>query len=190
MHLKVIKRTQIVLLLFMLGKVCSAQPESFTTLTDSLVRQEIAMFSFKGASVKGSHSPGQPALIEIPLRNCDGKTVNLYKGSTFIHLYFSQASGEVGQPVIHGLDSIFLVTHSHFWVRIPKSAYVGLKDLIPCDHGDTKKNPYHSPFFKAFQSMDNGRIYIYMIAGADRERYEVTWVIKDSKFYTRIMDPI
>lgn len=121
MHLKVIKRTQIVLLLFMLGKVCSAQPESFTTLTDSLVRQEIAMFSFKGASVKG-HSPGQPALIEIPLRNCDGKTLNLYKGSTFVHLYFSQANGEVGQRTIHGLDSIqyswlptlFLVTHSHF----------------------------------------------------------------------------
>lgn len=38
--------------------------------------------------------------------------------------------------------------------------------------------------------MDNGRIYIYMIAGVDRERYEVTWVIKDSKFYTRVIDPI
>lgn len=192
----------LILSALMPGVVCRGQPHPngpginkpsgrFADLTDTLVKKEIALFNFKGASVTTIHSSGQSALTEIPFRSCDGKTVNLFKGSTFIHLYFTQTNGQPGQRTINRLDSIFLVTHDHYWVKFPKSAFVGLIDPISCDHRDTKKEgPYNSPFYKAFQSADKRRIYIYMIGGIDRERYEVTWVIKDSEFYTRTIDPI
>lgn len=165
--------------------------ESFTNLTDSLVKNEIAKFNFRGAPVTNNNFKNQFALTEIPLRNCDNKTVHFFKDNIFIHLYFSQGNSKIDTGVAKKLDSIFFVSHSHFLVRFPKSAYEGVVDLYDCNiNKEKKKSNYFSPFFKAFRSWDKRRIYIYMIAGRDAERYEVTWVVKDDKFYLRTIDPI
>ena len=166
-------------------------PDSFEFLTDTLIKSEIATFSFKGATDATNASTKRTPLTEIPLVGCDGKTVNFHKGTTYIDLFFKRDDKVANSGSINTLDSIFLVMHSHFWVRIPKTAYDGLSNIIPCDIETTnKKQEVHSSFFKSFQSLDRRRIYIYMIGGLDKNRYEVTWVIADGKFLTRTIDSI
>lgn len=163
---------------------------SFVALTNTLIKQEIAMFNFKGTTLTRNMSV-KPTLTEIPLRSCDGKTVDFYKGGTFIHLHFKQKKEKGEITTTNQLDSISLVTHSNFLVEIPRSALAGLSNIFSCSITKSKtKQDLYSPFFKSFQSADKRRIYIYLIGGLDHQRYEVTWVIKDNTFFTRTIDPI
>jgi len=198
---KSMRQFTFVLFILILSHVCYGQtdieafeknilPESFINLTDTLVKEEIAMFNFKGTLVKASNSFRLSTLKEIPLRGFDSKYLSFYIGSTFISIYFKQNTNVI-QELTNNLDSIFFVTHSHFRVRIPKSAFIGLPNTISCEIiQGVKKKIYSNPFFKVFQSYDNRRIYIYMIGSLSKKRYEVTWVIKSSKFYCRTIDSL
>jgi hypothetical protein len=185
-----------ILTLLYFGHICLGQDdlkdtESFTNLTDTLLKREIAMFNFKGTSLTTSNSVIQSTLTEIPLRYCDNKSVGLSKGSTFVNLYLKRDASNFEQGTTTSLDSIFLVTHSHSWVRIPKAAFQGISNLVSCNARQVgKANSLISPFFKSFQSRDKRRIYIYIIGGFDKGRYEVTWIINDDMFYGRTIDRI
>jgi len=189
------------LILFLLlgcSKICFSQnniethlSESFENLTDTLIKKEIALFNFKGSSFLSSDSSvKKPSLREIPLRNCNGNTISLNKGNTFITLRFSPDLDN-RYAGTNKLDSIFLVTHSHYWVKIPKSAYRGLQHPLACNSDVRgKRQRFVSAFYKAFESVDRRQIYIYMIGGLDRARYEVTWIIQNDEYYGRIIDDI
>jgi len=127
-----------ILTLLYFGHICLGQDdlkdtESFTNLTDTLLKREIAMFNFKGTSLTTSNSVIQSTLTEIPLRYCDNKSVGLSKGSTFVNLYLKRDASNFEQGTTTSLDSIFLVTHSHSWVRIPKAAFQGISNLVSCN---------------------------------------------------------
>jgi hypothetical protein len=193
---KRIKRVTIILATFFLAQYCLAQNPnsdnvSVVTLSDSLIKSEVALFTQKGAALKKSDSLSRAALMEIPIRSCSEKEVYLSWStvtssvSTFIHFYFK---GESSDRI---LDSIFLVTHSHFRVKFPKSAFQGLVQTNSCDFsGKNKREKFFSPYFKAFYSQDKRRLYIYMLSGTDSNKYEVTWVIVNDRYYTRIVDSI
>ena len=151
----------------------------------------MASFTIKESSINKSDSFAKSTLTEIPISSCSEKEGHLYLGtltssiSTFIHLYFK---GEVPNK---RLDSIFLVTHSHFWVKFPHSAFEGLFQSNICKFNKGgKKSKFYSQYYKAFYSLDKRRLYIYMIGGNDLGKYEVTWVIVNDKFCTRIFDCI
>jgi hypothetical protein len=180
------RQLQLALTFLTLSYACFGQNESAVNLTDTLVKNEIAMFNFNNYQLTQTNTLNQSTLTEIPFVSCDGKSVNFYKGDTFIHLYFDQ-----NPEGISFLDSIYVIIHSHFVVTFPKSAFGGLYNTITCDfRQESKSNQNVSPFFKAFQSKDKRRIYIYMVGGVGTDRYEVTWVIVDSKFHIRTVDPI
>lgn len=165
--------------------------ESLTDLSDGLLKNEIASFTIKGNSFKGADTLIKLNLIEIPIKYCSDKEVHLNWStftssvSTFIHLYFK------GDTSNKTLDSIFLVTHSHFWVRIPDSAYKGLIQSNSCNFKRTgKSDAFYSPNYKAFYSADKRRLYIYMLGETIASIYEVTWVIINDKYFTRVLDNI
>lgn len=163
---------------------------TFFSLTDSLIKREVALFTIKGSSIKET-LPGKIPLMEIPVRHCTDGEVHLswskFIGSvsTFIHIYFKVEGSH------RTLDSIFLVTHSHFWVKFPAAAFEGLPQSNSCNYSVKGKNSgFFSPYYKAFYSSDKRRLYIYMLGGTDSHRYEVTWVIVGDKYLTRIVDNI
>jgi len=165
--------------------------ESFLNLNDKVLKKEIALFSVKAAALKKTDSLSVNELIPIPVHNCTEKEVHLYISQffgplgTYIHLYFK------GQTSVKELDSIFLVTHSHFQVKFPKSTYQGLYRTYDCDFKNNgKKSAFFSPYYKAFYSKDKRRLYIYMQGETKYGKCEVTWVIVDDKYYTRILDNI
>ncbi|HMG88993.1 MAG TPA: hypothetical protein VK589_03000 [Chryseolinea sp.] len=164
---------------------------NFSSLTDSLIKREVAFFTVKGSSFKETDLLNKTQLSEIPVRNCTDKEVHLSWStftsavSTFIDIYFK------GENSNRTLDSIFLVTHSHFWVKFPNTAFQGLPQLNSCNYtGNGKNAEFFSPHYKAFYSADKRRLYIYMQGGTDSRKYEVTWIIVGDKYFTRIVDSI
>ena len=195
LRLLAILLTTLLLEHFCLGQTVSPDLKvdsiSFESLSDSLIKCEIASFTFKGASLKKTTSVHSVELTEIPVRNCTDKEAELWWStitssvSTFIHFYFK---GEISNKT---LDSISVVTHSHFLVKFPENAFQGLIQANSCNFsGNGKKDKFFSPYFKAFYSEDKKRLYIYMLGGTDSNKYEVTWVIINDKYYTRLIDRI
>jgi hypothetical protein len=164
--------------------------ESLELLSDSLIKREISSFSTTKTTSRNSSIPLKNQMIEIPLQHCSDSEVHFSLSkfnssiSTFIHLYFKQP------PAGRIIDSIFVVTHSHFWVKIPQSAYEGIYQNLSCDvsGGRGKKERVVSPNYKAYYSANKRRMYIYMIGGSEGNKYEVTWVFVDDKYFTRVLD--
>jgi len=170
-----LKRLTLILTTLLLGQFCLGQtvsPDlkadsiSFESLSDSLIKCEVASFTLKGASLKKTNSIFKVVLTEIPVRSCTDNKVDLWWStfgssvSTFIHFFLK---GEIPNKT---LDSISLVTHSNFLVRFPKSAFQGLFQSNSCNYSSNgKQDKFFSPYFKAFYSEDKKRLYIYMLGG-------------------------
>ena len=173
------------------GQTKTAISESLVQLSDSVMKGEIASFTITGAALNKTGSLAEPALTAIPIRNCSDKEVHLSWNtftssvSTFIHLYFK------GRVPNRTLDSIFLVTHSHFGVKFPVKSFQGLYQSNACNFsGHGKKSTFFSQYYKAFYSADKKQLYIYMLGGTESSKYKVTWVIVEDKYYSRILDSI
>ena len=165
--------------------------ESFLQLNDKVLKTEIGLFSVKASALKKTDSLSVNDLIPVPIHSCTEKEIHLnitnFFGplDTYIDLFFKdQASGKE-------LDSIKLITHSHFWVKVPKSAYQGLYRTYTCDFkNNSKKSTFFSPYYKAFYSKDKRRLYIYMQGETKYGKCEATWVIMNDRYYTRVLDNI
>ena len=172
------------------GQTSTTISESLVNVSDSLLKNEIASFTKKGNSLQLKDSLIKTGLIEIPICNCSDKAVHLWWStffssvSTFIHIYLKEETSA------KKLDSIFLVTHSHFWVKFPKDAYKGIFTSAPCSFSGGKRDKLFSDYYKAFYSQDKRRLYIYMLGGTDINKYEVTWVIINDKYFTRVFDNV
>lgn len=162
--------------------------ESLQNIADSTIKKEISFFTKKGKRLTTDSL--QTKLIEIPISNCSEKSINWAASSffssvsTFIHIYFLQDSS------VRKIDSIFVVTHSHFWVKFPKDAYRGLATSASCNFSGGKKERFYSDYYKAFYSSDKKRLYIYMPGGTEAKKYEVTWVVVNDKYWGRVMDEV
>jgi hypothetical protein len=173
------------------GQTGNANSESLAGISDPLMKREIASFTITGTSFHKSDSLSNQGLAAIPVSHCSDKEVHFswstFPGSvnTFIHLYFK---GEIPDK---SLDSIFVVTHSHYWVKLPAKVLQGFNQSNSCHFtGNGKNSKFFSPFYKAFYSGDKKRLSIYMLGGSNVSEYEVTWVIVDDKYYTRVLDNI
>lgn len=166
----------------------NASTESLSNISDSAIKKEISSFSKKGKLL--TNDTLHTKLVEIPISNCSERSVHWAASaffssiSTFIHIYFLQESS------VKKIDSIFLVTHSHFWVKVPKEAYKGLTTSASCNFTGGKKEKFFSDNYKAFYSNDKKRLYIYLLGGTDAKKYEVTWVVVNDKYWGRVMDEV
>ena len=159
--------------------------------TDSLIKREIAFFTISGTALRDTSLQIESQLKEIPIRYCSDKEVYLSwdtftsSVSTFINIYFKEENSR------RVLESISLVTHSHFLVKFPDVAFQGLPQTHSCNYSTNgKEAAFFSPYYKAFYSTDKRRLYIYMLGGTEVHKYEVTWVIVDDSYYSRIVNKI
>ena len=164
--------------------------ERLEFVSDSIIKLEISSFSKTKSTSSDYAMIEKTPLIEIPLQHCSDSEVafSLSKFnssvSTFIHLYLK------GHAPDRKLDSISVVTHSHFWVKMPRKAFDGINQNLSCDvtGGTGKKALLVSPNYKAYYAANKRRMYIYIIGGSEGSKYEVTWVFVDDKYFTRVVD--
>lgn len=156
--------------------------------TDSIIETEIKSFTSNQRNLASENSS---QLIEIPINSCSQDNVNfiysplIKNPSIYIHMYFKKSGQE------RYLDSIFFITHSHFQVDIPKSEFENLRQENSCSFiKASKKETFTSDFYKAYLSQDHSRIYVYMLGGAEKEKYEVIWIVINSQFHSRKLIPI
>jgi len=108
--------------------------------------------------------------------------------------------GTNGEIPKRKLDSIGLVRFSHSCIRFPKLAFEGIYEPYDCTNKPVYKRSrdggyyedmsiaLNSPFYRAFQSNDGRRIYICLLNGKDKDKYEVIWIISNGRYLTRLID--
>lgn len=193
---KTLKQLAITATILLIGKICIGQTnetfpdkiknkESFIYLSDTVIRKEIALFSIKGSSETMTDSYIKPELIEIPLIRCTDSSAYFNKGNIYSSEIIVGIYSEKGVSKSRIKEVKFI--HSKYLLILPDSAFKDLYNPIFClKNTDNKK--IISTNCKVFQSEDKRRVYIYMLNGEGTSRYEVTWVIKNSTYYIRIMD--
>ncbi|GAO42673.1 hypothetical protein [Flavihumibacter petaseus] len=173
--------------------VHAQQDQQYTSLEDSLVKYDLSAFTIAGRKrLSGSGtepSPSAHGLKALVTGKCSDSEIHfsLPKKDIYLHIYFDKSSSA------SKLDSIFLVTHSHFWVRINREATSGIAANSTCTStGDGKRKSYSTAVWKAWLSADNRRLYIYLrragLPGKETEEAEVTWVITESQYRYRVVD--
>lgn len=159
--------------------------ESFLTLPEGVIKNEIASFSIKALNSKESLS--KVNLNEVPLRRCSDSTAFFEKGNIYAsEIIVSIASENIAQKA--QIKKVFFI-HYKYGFSLPDSAINDIYDPNICAEY-TKKNKPIASNCKVYQSVDRKRIYIYMLNGQVDRCYEVTWVIKDDEYYTRVIDRI
>ena len=159
--------------------------ESFLNLPEGVIKNEIALFAKKAANYQISFA--KPMLNEVLLKKCSDSFVIFEKGNIYAsELIISIESKNVGQSLF--LKEVFY-THYKYGFLLPNSAISDIYDPVFCTEYTKKDKPIASNC-KVYQSEDERRIYIYMLYGQGERKKEVTWIIQDDKYLTRVIDLI
>lgn len=92
------------------------------------------------------------------------------------------------------VSDVFFVLHSHYLVDFPVEAFTGIYEPWPCEWGyqpvgkHVHREPLSTPNLRMFQSKKSHCIYLYMLNGEGENQYEVTWIVQDGKYLTRVVD--
>jgi hypothetical protein len=157
--------------------------ESFLNFPEGVIKNEMAFFTKKAA--KSQKSFVKTTLNEIPLKKCSNNFVFFEKGSLYAsEIIVSIESKNVGQSI--SLKEVFF-THYKYGFPLPDSVIGDIYSPVFCTEYTKKSNPIAS-CCKVYQSEDERRIYIYMLNSKGENGYEVTWVIRDDLYYTRVID--
>jgi hypothetical protein len=210
----------IILLLLCSKQICYSQKKVYITpISDSLVKSEMAYFTITGASSRDNKDRLGVKLKEIRLTRSGGSFITLEKWNWYaIHrlVRITLERFEVSKHKIsfnNEKDSaISSIDDKPFWgtsyglpqrkvksinfihvkmmVELPESAFDGIYEptIYYCrTKADRKK---HQNYFKAYLSEDNLRMYIYMLNGKGKDRYEVTWVVNGFDYYNRYINKV
>ena len=161
--------------------------EHLRDLQNDQIRNEVALFTINGSSIRDSSSVSKIKLTEIPLKRCSDKYLHFEKGNLYAAeiIINITANEEAQQP---GIKKIMYI-HYKYGFSLPDSAIADITNPKFCEKFTSKGKPLASNC-KVFQSADKRRLYIYMLNGEGTSSYEVTWVVQNSKYLTRIVDPI
>jgi hypothetical protein len=165
----------------------SGNPESWVHVQDTVIKKEVAQFCHSGASQRSHGETAGAALLPIALKRCNDTFAYFDRGSLYsieliVHIYLTRTAAT---RQIEKIDMIFYKTR----LVLPESALKGINGPRVCTQFTSKNRPVTADC-KAFQSADKRRVYIYMLNGEGQHRYEVTWVVQDRKYLTRIVDPV
>ena len=163
----------------------SVWPQHAADIADSVIKAEVALFRL-------THTTDPSRFIEIPLRDCDSTRVSFSKGSSYIDLYFKRDITRVIEgTAVNTIDSIIVVLHSHYRVGVPRSSYEKINYTPACNlKACSKKGLVGSLHYKAFQSKDKKRVYIYVSGGPENNRFDAIWILVNGRFYARTFDLI
>jgi len=159
--------------------------EGFSKQPDGVIKNEIASFSIK--ALDSQERLPEVRLNVIPLKKCSNSFAFFEKGNIYAsEIIVSIESGNIAHTT--QIKEVFF-THYKYGFSLPDSAINDLYDPIFCTEYTKRGKPIASNC-KVYQSKDEKRIYIYMLNGQGEHRYEVTWVIQDDKYCTRVIDTV
>ncbi|RLD72708.1 MAG: hypothetical protein DRI87_05405 [Bacteroidetes bacterium] len=157
--------------------------ESFFQLKEDTIKDEIASFITKSPNCHEIIK--SVSLKEISLKRCSDSFAFFEKGNLFAsEIIVSIETEEIGQR--YKLKELFYI-HYKYGFSLPDSVIHDIYVSVPCAEYTSKGKPLSSNY-KVYQSGDRKRIYIYMINRESNPNYEVTWVIINDEYYTRVID--
>ncbi|MES2556136.1 MAG: hypothetical protein V4604_08305 [Bacteroidota bacterium] len=92
------------------------------------------------------------------------------------------------------VSDVFFVLHSHYLVDFPPAAFTGIYEPWLCDweYIPSGKNVHREPLATAnlrlLKSEKSNHMYLYMLNGEGENRYEVTWIVENGGYLTRVVD--
>lgn len=159
------------------------ESESFENLPENNIKHEIALFCISAKNCNNIFP--KLKLNEISLKKCSDSYAFFEEGNIYAsEIIVTISSKAVGQILL--LKSVSFI-HYKYGFSLPDSA---IKDIIApvfCTNYTKKGKPISSSC-KVYQSIDKRRIYIYMLNGYENNKYEVTWIIQDNKYHSRVID--
>jgi hypothetical protein len=191
-----------------LAQICYSQiSEGYAVLPEGIIKNELALFVKSSGRTEQSGEINNK-LIEIKLKRCShdfayfesGDIIALDKLVSIQSRTVTATSNKTTDSKGWGTGDIPPATevsevryiHYKFQMILPDSAIAGLFNpkfcINPKKNNKTGKTVICN--CKVFQSQDRRRVYIYMLNGEGLQQYEVTWVIKDGKYYGRIVDSV
>lgn len=194
-------------------KMANTNIKRVDQISDSLVKREMAYFTITGIA-------SNIKLKEIELFYSHDAGVSLRKSNCYgikrlIHIdyeYFDTSKHKITYGS-DGDDSVIMaIDDNPFWGvsnslphrkvksitffqvkarhSLPESAFNGIFEpsIYYCTTKKDRKK--HQNYFKAYLSEDNRRMYIYMLNGKGKDRYEVTWIINELEYYGRYINKV
>lgn len=184
--------------------------ESFIKLADGIIKKEAAFFTIAAFESRTNIS-SKIKVNEIPLLNCTDSSATFLEGGVTVDIYSSKFDTighdlsfvDPQQPFLILIDNqpfwgtdgglpkkrirSVIFTHEKYQMTLPDSAIAGLYEPNFCDRDKKTWKPLKN-LCNVFRSDDKRRVYIYMLNSDGAGSYEVTWVIQDGKYHTRIID--
>jgi hypothetical protein len=159
---------------------------NFKELNDEILKKEIGLFTITGGGRSKTDSLAA-LLTPVKLRKCADSFLYFEKGNLYaLSLLIDVTSKKT--PTGTAIDEIRYVFYKPM-VLLPASAFADLPDPVFCT-SYSRKGKSVACNAKAFWSVDKRRVYIYMLNGKGAGRYEVTWVLTDRKYVTRVVDAV
>lgn len=176
--------------------------EGFLKVQDARLRADLATFTIGGIS----ESLTAQKLPEIPVYYSDDNRMSFIKDTIKVHITTGEFDS-VGHKLLYYEEKYLIkIDNKGFWgsgankpkkiiksvqaiiasdtIRIPASALADLYEpALSYKEGSKLKS-----YCRVFQSLDKQYLYIYMLNGEGKNRYEVTWVIQNKQYLRRIVD--
>jgi hypothetical protein len=192
-------------------------PPVLIPMIDSLIHRDLAYFTIAGASRNKHYATIK--MQEIPLYYSDSAYITFDNGNwvyTEWEIDIYTESFDISKHKITYRDkqdsTITAIDDLPFWGvsrslprskvkaigffyhkghhTLPESAFDGIFEpsIYYCLSKKDRKKPQN--YFKAYRSEDNMRLYIYMLNGVGKDRYEVTWVMNGHDYYNRFINKV
>jgi len=207
-------RLSIILLLVAVGPMVHAQDdapdyrkkwESFSKVPEKDIRRDLAAFAYGGVD----ESMGKLPLRSIPAVGFRDSVMKFQEGSIQVlirtgtfdaskhKLFYADVEkkqlqkidgkgffGEYGSLPKTSIASVIMIIDKDT-IRVPEIAFKDIYNprFVYFDKGGTQRTlsgVYYSP--------DKVTMYIHLVNREARDRYEVTWVIRDKKYLKRVVD--
>lgn len=183
---------------------------SFMKLKDGLIKQEIAYFNIASSLITETTNISKLKVNEISVRTCTDSSASFSNGDITVqinstkfdaqkhNLLYDNSPGKylalIDNKPFWGTDGgipkekikSIVFEHMKYQMNLPDNAIDDLFEPNFCTKNrQTGITTFHC---KVYRSDDKRRVYVYMVNGDGAGGYEVTWVIQDSKYYTRVVD--
>lgn len=176
--------------------------DGFLKILDTKLRADLATFTIGGIS----ESLTTQKLPELPIYYSDDKSISFLK-DTFLITITTTEFDSIGHKFQY-YDEKYLVKidNKGFWgsgtkkpekkiqsvtaiigmdtIHIPAMALADLYEPeLSYEEGGKLKS-----YCRVYESLDKQNLYIYMLNGAGKNRYEVTWIIQNKQYLRRVVD--
>lgn len=170
-----------------LAGILETGKEGYLTVTDSVIKQELGLLTLKSTGIAGGNRAADTKILkEIPLYYC-ADTVVHFTDNNFFSSYLGVGVYVSGDRPGLKLTNI-VVGYNHQFVYVPETALIDMVNPAFCQPQGGKKERFATQACDVHQSKDRRRIYIHMVNEEEKNRFEVTWIIKDRKYYGRVID--